>query len=52
MKKTMMWLSVFMLTSVCTLAQNWKPAGDKIKTSWAEQVTPNNVWAEYPRPIM
>ena len=52
MKKTMMWLSVFMLTSVCTLAQNWKPVGDKIKTSWAEQVTPNNVWAEYPRPIM
>ena len=32
MKKTMMWLSVFILTSVCTLAQSWKPAGDKIKT--------------------
>ena len=52
MKKTLLWMFVMILTSVCTLAQNWKPAGDKIKTTWAEQVSPTNVWAEYPRPIM
>lgn len=31
---------------------NGKPAGDKIKTTWAEQIDPNNVLPEYPRPIM
>jgi beta-galactosidase/beta-glucuronidase len=30
----------------------WKPAGDKIKTSWAEEIDTNNVLNEYPRPIM
>ena len=30
----------------------WKPAGDKIKTKWAEEIDPNNVLSEYPRPIM
>ena len=34
-----------------TFAQ-WKPAGDKIKTSWGEQLDPKNVLPEYPRPIM
>lgn len=35
----------------CANAQ-WKPAGDKIKTGWSEQVTPDNVLPEYPRPQM
>jgi beta-galactosidase/beta-glucuronidase len=35
--------------SVCAQAQ-WKPAGDKLKTPWAEQVNPANVLPEYPRP--
>ena len=30
----------------------WKPAGYKIKTAWAEQVNPQQVLPEYPRPIM
>ncbi len=30
----------------------WKPAGDKIKTAWAEQINPQQVLPEYPRPIM
>ena len=30
----------------------WKPAGDKIKTDWADRVNPQNVLPEYPRPIM
>lgn len=32
--------------------QNWQPAGDKIKTVWAEKVDPDNPWPEYPRPQM
>ena len=42
------------LLSVCilqTFAQ-WKPAGEKIKTSWAEKIDVKNVLPEYPRPIM
>ena len=34
-----------------TFAQ-WKPAGDKLKSSWGEQLDPKNVLPEYPRPIM
>jgi beta-galactosidase/beta-glucuronidase len=30
----------------------WQPAGDKIKTKWAETVDPQNVLPEYPRPVM
>lgn len=30
----------------------YKPAGDKIKTVWGENIDPQNVWKEYPRPIM
>lgn len=42
---------LFVLFSVVLTAQ-WKPAGDKIKTKWAETISPNNVLNEYPRPIM
>lgn len=37
-----------------TLSANaqWAPAGDRIKTKWAEEVDPNNVLPEYPRPQM
>ena len=34
-----------------TFAQ-WKPAGNKIKTQWADELDPTNVLPEYPRPIM
>lgn len=30
----------------------WKPAGNLIKTPWAEKVDPKNPLPEYPRPIM
>lgn len=30
----------------------WQPAGDRIKTPWAETIDVENVWGEYPRPIM
>lgn len=35
-----------------SLSAQWKPAGEKIKTEWANKVLPNNVLPEYPRPIM
>ena len=42
-------LSVALLaTSLSTMA--WSPQGEKIKTPWAEKVTPENVWQSYPRP--
>ena len=44
-----------MATSVSCCKQpeetcQWAPAGDKIMTTWAEQVDPANVLPEYPRP--
>lgn len=48
MKKAVLVCCALALT-VCAQAQ-WKPAGDKIKTKWAEQIDPQNVLPEYPRP--
>lgn len=42
---------VFSLFLGCIHAQ-WHPAGDSIKTAWAEQIDINNVLPEYPRPLM
>ncbi len=50
MKKIILLLSLVMSGSF--LFAQWKPAGDKIKTKWAETIDPNNVLPEYPRPIM
>ena len=41
-----------LILGTVTFAQNWQPTGDKIKTRWAEKITPENVWKEYPRPQM
>ena len=46
-----------LLFSFCNLllvsaSAQWKPAGDKIKTAWAEKITPETVWQEYPRPLL
>jgi len=45
-------LSIILILSVQSGYAQWKPMGDKIKTKWAEQIDPNNVLPEYPRPIM
>ena len=51
MKKSI--LIAVLTASIATSAfAQWKPAGDKIKTKWAEQVNPENVLPEYPRPVM
>ena len=40
----------FSLLSSYSIAQQWKPTGDKIKTQWAEKIDPANPLPEYPRP--
>lgn len=50
MKKTLLSFIITFL-SFGVFAQ-WKPAGDKIKTKWADEIDVNNVLPEYPRPIM
>lgn len=52
MKKSIL-LSVALLLG-CTIvsAQNWAPAGDRIRTSWADEADPAAVLPEYPRPQM
>ncbi|MDR2860141.1 MAG: beta-galactosidase [Mediterranea sp.] len=48
MKKSLL-ICFALATAVCVQAQ-WKPAGDKIKTKWAEEINPQRVLPEYPRP--
>ena len=51
MKKNFLTMLLALALYSSTFAQ-WKPAGNKIKTSWGEQLDPKNVLPEYPRPIM
>jgi beta-galactosidase/beta-glucuronidase len=41
-----------LLSSQAAMHAQWKPAGDKIKSTWAEEIDTDNVLKEYPRPIM
>ena len=47
---------VFILAAIaavsCAQQASWAPAGDHIRTEWAEQVSPSNAHPEYPRPQM
>ena len=47
-------LFLLLLGGVLTIngQAQWKPAGDRIKTEWAEKIDPSRVLPEYPRPIM
>ena len=49
--RTLFFLFLFLLGITEAQAQ-WKPAGNKIQTKWAEEVNPEQVLPEYPRPIM
>jgi len=51
MKKLFL-LTLAFLSTLIGSSQNWSPAGDKIKTQWAEKVDPSSPLPEYPRPIM
>ena len=53
MKKISLFLPILFFLSVGALsAQTWQPAGDHIRTPWAEQVNPKAPLPEYPRPLM
>jgi beta-galactosidase/beta-glucuronidase len=43
---------LFICLGISTSFAQWKPAGTKIKTSWAEKTDVKSVLPEYPRPIM
>lgn len=45
-------LTLIALTVCISASAQWKPAGDKIKTAWADKIDINKVLPEYPRPIM
>ena len=49
MKINLLLLSM-LLVNIATA--QYAPAGDKIKTKWADQVSPENALPEYPRPMM
>lgn len=50
MKKKL--LTLLLLLPILNINAQWKPACDKIKTKWAEDIDVNNVLGEYPRPIL
>ena len=52
MKKTLTTLLALASIAISGSAADWKPAGDLIKTKWAEQIDPAAPLAEYPRPQM
>jgi len=53
MKKTALFLlATLILCSASATAQTWAPAGDHIRTPWADQVNPTNPLPEYPRPLL
>src|SRR5262249_2647662 len=42
----------FALAAADCLAQAWQQAANPLMTPWAKDVSPQNVWPEYPRPQM
>ena len=52
MKKSALLLIVLYISCLGTTAQPWQPAGDRIRTPWADQVHPAAPLPEYPRPLM
>ncbi|MGK7395401.1 MAG: beta-galactosidase, partial [Candidatus Cyclobacteriaceae bacterium M3_2C_046] len=52
MKFKMIFIIWVILSLHMPLLAQWKPQGEKIKSSWAENINPDQVWQEYPRPIM
>ena len=45
-------LCIILLFQLSVSAQDWKPAGSRIKTDWAAKVDPEKPLNEYPRPQM
>ena len=52
-KNSAFWLTVAVaVLSYVAWAKDWQLANGPLMTSWAKDVTPDNVWPEYPRPQM
>ena len=51
MKKFISLFSMMLLCSASVFAV-WQPAGEKIRTPWADEIDPQNVLPEYPRPLL
>lgn len=41
---------ILLFCAMMLSAQKWAPTDNKLKSQWADKVTPENVWQEYPRP--
>ena len=53
MKKLLYFVCLIAVVAACTNDNEaWAPAGDHIRTDWADEVSPANVHPEYPRPHM
>ncbi len=50
--KSRLALGLILTITAGTSYGQYRPAGDKIKTEWAEQINPENVWNAYPRPLL
>lgn len=48
--KTLIYLLLLMVYTGVTA--RWQPAGERIRTPWAEDIRPDKVWDAYPRPLM
>ncbi|MCP4452393.1 MAG: hypothetical protein GY809_13100 [Planctomycetes bacterium] len=45
------WILILLLSGMCHGA-DWKPAQGPLTTPWTDDVSPDHVWSEYPRPQM
>ena len=52
MKQLLLCIASVLLAGGIAAQTAWKPAGDRIRTPWADKVDPENVRGEYPRPIL
>lgn len=50
--KSLAAFSLLFTTAIANGQSDWKIAGDRIKTSWADKVNPSSPLPEYPRPQM
>ena len=50
MKKSLLVLGLCVALHTNAVETVWSPKGDKIKTEWADKLTPDNIWQSYPRP--
>jgi len=46
------WIGWLLVVPPIEAVEAWQPQGDRIKTQWADQVTPENCLPDYPRPLM